>query len=469
MSWAFLISAALLAFHTSAALLAFRAIRTARTPQGAVGWTVFLLALPYLGVPAYLILGDFNYPGMIEARRLSEQVPSPPATGTAAQMPAESARMRHGYEAIAGRATVAGNAVGLLTAGEEVFETLFAAIRAAERYVLVETYILRDDGLGRALQELLIAKARAGLRVCVLYDPFGSYGLDRAYVAQMRAAGVEVMNFHARHPPRRLAPLRLNFRNHRKIAVIDGKTGFTGGYNIGDEYVGRNPRLGDWRDTMLRLEGPVVAQLQLHFAADWHWATGERLDLDWAPAPVAGGLPALVLASGPSDRNEPGTLYFQHAITGATKRIWIASPYFAPDTGLMRALGLAALRGVDVRVIMAGKRDHWLVWLAAFAFLDAMRESGVKFYRFGPGFMHQKVVLIDDMIAGVGSHNLDSRSCRLNFEASALVFDRGFAGEVTAMLERDFARAEPWDRPLAQAPLALRIAAPVARLFAPIL
>jgi len=135
----------------------------------------------------------------------------------------------------------------------------------------------------------------------------------------------------------------------------------------------------------------------------------------------------------------------------------------------MRALGLAALRGVDVRVIMAGKRDHWLVWLAAFAFLDAMRESGVKFYRFGPGFMHQKVVLIDDTIAGVGSHNLDSRSCRLNFEASALVFDRDFAGEVTAMLERDFARAEPWDRPLAQAPLALRIAAPVARLFAPIL
>jgi len=470
---AFLVTAALLALHGSAVLLAFRAMRFARTPQGAVGWTVFLLALPYVGVPAYLIFGDFRYPAMIRARQLSELAARVAEAPQAAPPPPvlafETQGIRAGFEAIAGRSAASGNRVALLTDGAEVFETLFAAIRAARRYVLIETYILRDDGLGRALQETLIAKAREGVRVCVLYDPFGSYGLHRSYIARMREAGVEITNFHARHPPRALAPLRVNFRNHRKIAVIDGEVAFTGGYNIGDEYVGRNPRLGPWRDTMVRIEGGAVAQLQLHFAEDWHWATGEVPALDWTPRDVPEGVQALVLASGPSDPQETGTLYFAQAITAARKRLWIASPYFTPDTGLRQALQLAALRGVDVRVLMAGRRDHWLVWLAGFAFLEEMRGSGVRVHRYDAGFMHQKVVLIDDDIAAIGSHNLDSRSCRLNFEASAVVFDPDTAGRVARMLERDFAAAPLWDGPLARAPLLVRLAAPIARLFAPIL
>ncbi|MFT3690417.1 cardiolipin synthase [Paenirhodobacter sp.] len=469
---ALLVTLGLVALHGTALLLAFRAIRTARTPQGAVGWAVFLLTLPYIAIPAYVIFGDIRYPAMIRDRKLSETAArmsegSTPAASRIGLTP-HAAHLLTGFEAIAGRDATGGNAVRLLVESETVFHALFDAIRAAEHYVLIETYILRDDGLGRALQDLLLEKEQQGVRVCVLYDPVGSYGLHRSYIAEMRAGGVEITNFHARHPQRKWALTRVNFRNHRKIAVIDGRVGFTGGYNIGDEYVGRNPRLGPWRDTMIRLEGPVVAQMQLHFAEDWHWATGEVLDLHWTPA-EAGAVPALILASGPSDAEETGGLFFNHAITAARERLWISSPYFTPDTGLMQALRLAALRGADVRVLMADERDHWLVWLAGYAFIEALRGSGVKIYRYSGGFMHQKAVLIDDQIAAIGSHNLDARSCRLNFEASAVLADPGFAAEVARMLERDFARSTLYTRPLAEAPLGLRIGAPVARLMAPVL
>ncbi|WP_241565143.1 cardiolipin synthase [Paenirhodobacter populi] len=462
----------LLLLHGTAVILAFRAIRTARTPQGAVGWTVFLIALPYVGVPAYFIFGDIRYPAMIRDRKLSEAAArlrnAPEADVGAPPLSLHASHLMAGFEAIAARPAVGGNAVELLIESRVVFETLFASIREAEHYVLIETYILRDDGLGRALQDLLLEKRAQGVRVCVLYDPVGSYGLHRSYLDRMREGGIEINNFHARHPQRRLSLTRVNFRNHRKIAVVDGNVAFTGGYNIGDEYIGRDPRLGPWRDTMIRLEGPVVDQLQLHFAEDWHWATGEVLDLEWRPD-VSGLVPALALASGPSDAQETGALFFTHAITAARQRLWIASPYFTPDTGLMQALRLAALRGVDVRILIAGERDHWLVWLAGFAFIEAMRGSGVKIYRYSAGFMHQKVVLVDDDIAAVGSHNLDSRSCRLNFEASVVLADPAFAAEVAAMLEEDFSRARLYSRPLADASWPLRIAAPVARLFAPVL
>jgi cardiolipin synthase len=471
------LSAGLLVLHGTAVFFAFRAIRSARTPQGAVGWTFFLIVLPWLGVPAYLVFGDFRYPRMVSARRSSQSASragiegfqgfqgfeeSEPAAGV------EGDPLRAGFESLAARRAVGGNGAELLT-DRAAFDAIFEGVDAARQYILIETYILRDDQTGRQLQQRLIAKAREGVRVHVLYDPFGSHGLGRAYLKRLREAGVEIVNFHARHKSRLFSPMRLNFRDHRKIVVIDGATGFTGGFNFGDEYLGRNSRLGRWRDTLVRLTGPAVAQLQAHFAEDWHWATGRSLDLNWRPETVANDVTALILASGPADPQETGCLYFLHALSCARKRLWISSPYFIPDPSLMSAMRVAAARGVDVRVILAGERDHWLVWLAGFAFLDEMHGSGARFYRYHSGFMHQKVLLIDDQVAAVGSHNLDSRSCRLNFEASAIVFDPGFAQKVAAMLEQDFASATLVDRPLSDQPAALRVAAPVARLFAPIL
>ncbi|MGP0104311.1 phospholipase D-like domain-containing protein, partial [Rhodoblastus sp.] len=294
-------SAGLFALHVAAFFFAFRAIRSARTPQGAVGWTFFLMVLPWLGVPAYLVFGDFRYPDMVRARRASQISSRAGIADFDDRKPsaeAEGDPVRAGFEALAERRAAMGNAADLLI-DIAAFDAIFEGIAAARHYILIETYILRGDRTGLRLQEQLIAKAREGLRVHVLYDPFGSHGLGRAFIARLRHAGVEIANFHARHKSRLFAPMRLNFRDHRKIAVIDGEIGFTGGFNFGDEYLGRNPRLGPWRDTMVRLEGPAVAQLQAHFAEDWHWATGESLNLNWRPDATPNDVTALVLASGP--------------------------------------------------------------------------------------------------------------------------------------------------------------------------
>ncbi|HDR29160.1 cardiolipin synthase [Rhodovulum sp.] len=469
-----LIPVLVLALEAAAIWAALRAIRISRTPQGAVGWVVFLIAAPYLALPIFLFLGHWRLPGYMAVRR-SSQIPiaalsdfEPARRTDATSLPEGLGRSLTGFEAIAGLRAVSGNGVRLLVDGTATYAEIFEAIDRAERFVLVQTYILRDDDLGRELQRRLIARARAGCTVRLLYDALGSHRLPAAFNAELREAGVVVADFHSLRRPH--SRFQVNFRNHRKIVVVDGREGFLGGHNVGDEYIGRNARIGRWRDTHLALSGPAVAQLQLIFAEDWFWATEERLDLDWQPAAVAQDLDVLIVAPGPADRLETGSLYFCNAIHAAQHRIWIASPYFVPDTDILSALSLAALRGVDVRILVAARRDHWLVWLAAFAYFDEMLEAGVGIYRYTDGFMHQKVLVVDEAMASVGTLNLDNRSCRLNFEVTALVFERDFARTVAAMLEADFARSQPHTKRLAEVANPLhRSAARVARLFAPIL
>ncbi|GAA0285313.1 cardiolipin synthase [Rhodovulum strictum] len=469
-----LIPVLVLTLEAAAIWAAFRAIRISRTPQGAVGWVVFLIAAPYLALPIFLFLGHWRLPGYVTARRSSQTsiaaLPDfdPASRADASALPEGLRRPLAGFEAIAGLHAVSGNGVRLLVDGPATYAAIFAAIDRAERFVLVQTYILRDDDLGRDLQRRLIARAQAGCKVRLLYDALGSHRLPAAYGAALREAGVVVADFHSLRRPH--SRFQVNFRNHRKIVVVDGREGFLGGHNVGDEYVGRDARIGRWRDTHLALSGPAVAQLQLIFAEDWFWATEERLDLDWQPPAAAQDLDVLVVAPGPADRLETGSLYFCNAIHAAQHRIWIASPYFVPDTDILSALSLAALRGVDVRILVAARRDHWLVWLAAFAYFDEMLDAGVGIFRYTDGFMHQKVLVVDEAMASVGTVNLDNRSCRLNFEVTALVFDRDFARTVADMLSADFARSQPHTTRLDDAPnLLRRSGARVARLFAPIL
>lgn len=449
------------------------AIATGRTPQGTVGWVVFLFAAPYVAVPAFLIFGHRRYPGYVRTRRALraeimavDGLVSPYTPGPVADTPVDGGRIRC-FEALAGGPLAAGNTITLLIDGDTAFAAIFAAIDAAQDYVLAQFYTIEDDALGRAFAARLMAKARAGVRVHLLYDALGSR-LPRRFLEDLADAGVMVRDFHAIRRSR--GRLQVNFRNHRKIVVVDGRIGFTGGMNVGDAYVGRNPVLTPWRDTMVRIEGPVVLQLQFIFAEDWLWSSGETIALDWAPPPDAGSARALVLAPGPADYHETGSLYFVNAIGVAQHRIWIASAYFVPDIDVLAALKVAALRGVDVRLLVPEARDHWPVWLAAFAYFDEVRAAGVKICRYGEGFLHQKVLLIDDDIASVGSVNLDNRSCRLNFEVTLIVADAAFAAEVARMLTLDFALASVFNTSLARQPRWLvRIGAPLARLMAPML
>src|SRR5207244_2541871 len=205
-----------------------------------------------------------------------------------------------------------------------------------------------------------------------------------------------------------------NFRNHRKIVVVDGRDAYVGGLNVGDEYLGRSARFGAWRDTHVAISGPAVKAVQISFVDAWHWSTGEVPQLDWSVEPKkCGGKAVLVMPSGPVDRLDTCTLFFVHAIQSARRRLWIASPYFVPDAAILVALQLAVLRGVDVRIMLPSKPDHRLPWLASFSYLKDTLPWGVKMYRYQDGFLHQKVLLIDDDLASVGTANLDMRSLRL--------------------------------------------------------
>lgn len=450
--------------------VAFRAAATAKTPQGAVAWVVFLVTSPFLALPLWLVLGSHRHRGYEIARRDSERVADGIKRYAAAHAPIarDTDGICDAFEAITKMPVVRGNDAELLIDGTATFEAIFAAIDAAQNYVLVQFYTIVADDLGHALKDRLIAATGRGVSVRLLYDEIGSHGLPADYLNALRAAGVTVMD--PSRSPGSGSRLRINFRNHRKIVVVDGAIGFLGGLNVSDLYLGHG-RFDPWRDTHLRLAGPVVSQLQLVFAEDWHWSMRETLfdALDWTAPEAQADRSALIVATGPGDDLETGSLYFFSLITAARRRIWIASPYFVPDADIVTALIHAALRGVEVRILVPDQADHRTPWLAAFAYFDEIMNAGVEVWRFQEGFMHQKVVLVDDGIAAVGTTNLDTRSCRLNFEAMAVLFDQEFAGRVDQMLSADFTRARRLDRPLSEQPLARRLGAPVARLFAPLL
>ena len=361
-----------------------------------------------------------------------------------------------------------GNAVEFLVDGAATFDGILHDIDRARDYVLFQFFIVKDDELGREVQAHLIAKAREGVRVYFLYDEVGSHALPNRYKEELRSAGVQVYAFNTRQGMRNR--FQLDFRNHRKIVVVDGREAWIGGHNVGDEYMGRDPKFGHWRDTHVRIQGPAALAAQLSFVEDWYWATSQVAEVDWEPHPAPeGDVRALVIPTGPADQLETATLMFIHAINSARERVWIASPYFVPDEAVMAAIHLAGLRGVDVRILIPDHPDHLLVYLAAYSYFDEASDTGAEFYRYTDGFLHQKVVLIDHSSASVGTANFDNRSFRLNFEVTATIADSAFVGQVERMFEADFARSrrmEPGE--LDRKPFWFKLGVSPARLTSPI-
>ena len=308
------------------------------------------------------------------------------------------------------------------------------------------------------------------MRVTFLYDEVGSYDLPQAYLDEMRSAGIEAVNFHSRKGPKNR--FQINFRNHRKIVLVDGVTCWVGGHNVGDDYLGKGKKFPHWRDTHLKITGPATLAVQLCFLEDYHWATNTLLELDWQSAlKEKGDSPILVIPSGPADKLETAGLMFIHAINSAQERIWIASPYFVPDQSIVAALELAALRGVDVRILIPDESDHKIVYLAAFSYIRKFDQfPNIRFYRYTKGFMHQKAMLIDDHTAAVGTANFDNRSFRLNFELTVLVPDRTFNSEVAEMFKEDFRHSrimQPGE--VEEKPYWFKLLVRLARLSAPML
>ena len=439
-----MISAVILIFHVLGIISSVHAVMGTRTSQGAIAWVVSLNTFPYVAVPAYWVLGRSRFHGYVTARQQGDLEIQTVVERANDQLEAVISPMPErgpgrAAELLAELPTARGNSVELLIDGEATFASIFDGIDSAEEYVLVQFFIVKDDGLGRELKAHMTARAQHGVRVMFLYDEIGSYKLPRSYIQELRDAGVEVSPFHSRKGPRNR--FQINFRNHRKIVVVDGHTAWIGGHNVGDEYLGKG-ELGPWRDTHLKIEGPAALAAQLSFFEDWHWATETEPELTWQPDHISeDGVPVLILPSGPADKLETAGLMFAQAISAAEERIWIASPYFVPDEAVMSALQLAGLRGVDVRILIPDEPDHLLVYLAAFAYFDQAKKTGVKFYRYTEGFLHQKVMLVDEAVAAVGTANLDNRSFRLNFEITAIVADKDFVTEVEQMFVADFERS----------------------------
>lgn len=462
-------------FHLSGLLSSLDALMSSRTAQGSIAWIVSLNTFPYAAVPAYWIFGRSRFQGYVISRQATEHElvnkHQLKASGVE-QFVLQSVRERGSLQAVEQLAKMPflrGNAAELLIDGQATFDSIFAGISAAKHYVLVQFYIVRDDSLGRRLQQLLIAKARQGVQVYFLYDEIGSYRLSQAYVQEMTAAGVAVRPFHSTKGPGNR--FQLNFRNHRKIVITDGQAGWLGGLNVGDEYLGQDPRYGHWRDTHLKLSGPAVLALQLSFAEDWYWSADTVPVLHWqAQAASTDDIPVLVLPSGPADRFETASLLIQHALHSARQRIWIASPYFVPDEGTLAALKLAALRGVDVRVLIPERTDNLLVTQAAYAFIGPLLDAGVKIYRYQAGFLHAKSFLVDERLAAIGTVNLDNRSFRLNFEITALLLDEGFTRQLEQQFVLDFSQSRQMAlSELALRPWWLRAMSRAAHLMAPVL
>ena len=451
------------------------AVMNTRTSQGAVAWAVALVTLPFVTLFLYAIFGRNKFHGYVRMR--SQQDAAIHHFCDDFQNKAQAQQLIRPPQTDADRALaqladmppVGFNQSELLIDGEATFGRLFEAIAAARSYVLVQFYIIKDDNLGRELRDHLVRKALAGVRIYFLYDEIGSYKLPGRYLRELRQAGVHVSPFHSTRG--KTNHFQLNFRNHRKVVVIDGETAFVGGHNVGDEYLSRNPKVGPWRDTHVRIQGPVVEAIQFCFVEDWHWATNAIPDLNWALKPSPGGSEeALLIASGPADALETCALMFAQVVNMARERIWIASPYFVPDHQILGALKLAVLRGVDVRILLPAKPDHRTVHLATMSYYPNTLPAGIKLYRYKAGFLHQKVFLVDRYCAAVGTANLDNRSFRLNFELTYLNYGTAFVRAVEAMLVDDFAHSRPVElREYTERSFGFRLLSRSARLLAPIL
>lgn len=366
------------------------------------------------------------------------------------------------------------NAVKLLVNGENKFPEVLEAIKSAKHHVHIEYYIFEDDEIGNALAEAMIAKAKEGVKVRFIYDDFGSKTIRKKLVPRLIENGVEAYPFLKVHFI--LLANRLNYRNHRKIIVIDGYTSFIGGINVSDRYINSNNEQQYWRDTHLRIDGPGTQYLQYLFLCDWNFCSDSVLEPNRYFFPARSQKIAeenkivQIAASGP-DSESPTILFSTlQAINLATKEILITSPYFIPGESLLDALSISSLSGISVKLLVPGKSDSILVNSAARSYYNDLLKAGVEIYQYQKGFVHAKTMVTDKEVAIVGTANMDFRSFDLNFEVNAIVYDTEIATELSDIFYEDLKDAVRIDAELwANRPLYRQLLEKSARLLSPLL
>ncbi len=446
-------------------LTILKILDTRHNTAASVSWIWAVIALPWISVPLYWFVGGRRVKGF--APQWSKAPRSSDFYRQLTPKKTKEERFKQIFSSFGDVYQPNQGQAELLVDGKKTFEEIFLAISQAKSFIVVQYYILRSDSIGRALKEHLIRKANEGVKVYLLIDKLGSFGLKEEFFFALKDSGVRFAHFL---PLMNLGRIFfINNRNHRKLVVVDGIEAFAGGVNIGEEYTRRAPNL--WRDTHLKIEGPVVKNLLDIFREDWLFATGEILEF-----PASGNLGSKawpysiqVIPTGPYDRNNIGGMVFSEMIQTVEKRIWVSTPYFIPDDYLQRDLELAVLRGVDVRILIPKFASKRFVHMLTLSYAEQMQNRGVKIYTYEPGFLHQKIVLLDDDVASVSTSNFDNRAMYLNFETNILILDRDFASKVESMLENDLSFSSEFKPEIRKIRKLIKLRNNGARILAPLL
>jgi cardiolipin synthase len=402
-----------------------RIIYDTQNPAKALSYLLLIVFIPVFGIIFYLSFG-INYR---KRKFYSKKIPVDDAESKSLPLPVDKMK--------------------LLINGEAKFSEVIRVLENAQDHIHIEYYIYADDEIGNRIKEILIAKAREGVKVRFIYDDFASHRVSRRIAKELRAAGAEVYPFREIKRFILLLGNGMNYRNHRKIIVVDSKYGFVGGINVADRYINNGKNKLYWRDTHLMLQGSFVAGLQQVFISDWNFCAHQQVKFSEHYFPAIGEeymnkLYSLVqmVSSGPDSKNANVMLACMGAISTARKRLYITTPYFIPNETIINSIKLAALKGVDVRLLVPGVSDSWLVNAASCSNYGELMEAGVRIYRYRKGFLHAKTLAVDDNLSVIGTANMDVRSYDLNFEIIALAYDLTLNEELIAAFIDDLKESD---------------------------
>lgn len=443
-----------------------------RNPVKSLAWVTVLLLLPLVGLVLYLFFGrnirNTRKISRRARRRLKkhEEVPSVDF-GSLGLSEASLQQIRLGRN-LTGAVFYPGNEVKIYTCGRDKFEDFKRDLRSATHYINIQYYIFENDTVGREVRDILVERVAAGVTVRVIYDHVGSFKVSAHFFRDMRRAGIQAYPFFKVSFP--LLGTRINWRNHRKLCVIDGRTGYLGGMNIADRYI-TGGRFASWRDTHVRVTGPVVNALQHSFAIDWHFMGQPLIEDAPAASPgTPGSVGAQLITSGPTSQWSDLAMSFHKAIANAKRRVLIQTPYFLPTDGLLKALQTAALANVDVRIIVPRRSDSAMLTYATASYVGQCLQAGIKIYFYDAGMLHSKTIVVDDELCTVGSTNFDFRSFEHNFEGNLFFYSRQLNGQMSDIFNIDLhhsTRIMPAD--WRKRPIIHKAIESVIRLLSPIL
>ena len=450
-----------------------------RNPVKTLAWVTVLVLLPVVGIILYIFFGrSLRHIRMISRKKrlkLTNRYDIKHLMRSRQVVRYEDKKSEHQQminlvNSIQGSPYLANNEVEIFTNGKDKFDALKQDLLSAERYIHIQYYIIENDKLGNEIADILKQKVAEGVKVRVLYDHVGSFHFDMSYFKKLRKAGVDVYPFMKITFPE--FANRINWRNHRKIVVIDGKVGYIGGMNIADRYIDGG-KMNKWRDTHLRVKGDIVAALQVSFAIDWNFMKRELIEesVDMVePGSIVNPIAMQLVTSGPTSQWVNMAFVFQKAIDCASKCVYIQTPYFLPSDSLLKALQVAALSKVDVRLMIPRKPDSILLRYASYSYVKQCLTAGIKIYFYEPGMLHSKVVLIDDDFVTTGSTNFDFRSIEHNFEANVLLYSKEFNHRMLEVMRADMQECTRISlRAWRKRPLWQKAVESIVRLFGPLL